>query len=230
MSIALLVIQDCRRDYLVRCLASAAEMLAGPIVERWVFDDSGDPAYRAWLAERWPEFEQIVAPARVGFGGAIRASWTHLLTHSRADWIAHLEQDFVFNRDIDLAEMADVLADRPHLTQMALRRQAWNAAEKAAGGIVEQHPCDYADMRDERGREWLEHRRFFTTNPGLYRRSLMTVGWPDGPESEGHFGLKLWREGTPEAGPDEVRSGYWGRRTDPPWVEHIGHVRNGSGY
>ncbi len=215
-----------------QCLASAAEQLVGPIAERWVFDDSGDPAFRDWLTADYPQYRQIHRPSRVGFGGAIRASWKHLRAHSSADWVLHLEEDFVFNRPVDLAAMATVLANQPYLAQMALRRQPWNAQEHAVGGIVEQHPEAYADCSDETGREWLEHRLFLTTNPCLYRRALCDVGWLDGPISEGRMGFLLKEDiglpwGVP---PADVRFGYWGARSDSPWVEHIGHLRTGSGY
>ena len=99
--------------------------------------------------------------------------------------------------------MARVLASEPYLAQMALRRQPWNAEERAAGGIVEQHPEDFYD-RWTGQHEWLEHRRFFTTNPCLYRRQLLEHGWPEGTESEGHFSIQLRDLG--------YSFGYWGAR------------------
>lgn len=229
MSIALLVITDGRDDYLAQCIGSLGA-LHGPISERWMYDDTGSAAYRARLAAVWSEFRHIHGGPRQGFGGAIRAAWSHLAAHSTADWVFHVEQDFAFHRPVDLAAMTEVLTAQPRLAQMALRRQAWNADERAAGGIVEQHPTSYTDCRDAAGREWLEHRRFFTTNPCLYRRSLLSVGWPDGAQSEGRFGLGLLRDGTPEVPGGQVRFGYWGARDSGTWVEHIGHHRAGNGY
>lgn len=228
--IALLVITDGRDDYLTRCVTSANEQLQGAISERWMFDDTGDRPYRAQLARRFPRFEHINGGPRQGFGGAIVAAWRQLAERSRAEFVFHLEQDFTFNRPVDLAAVADVLDQRPYLAQMALRRQPWNATEAAAGGIVEQHPDAYHDMSDG-SRCWLEHRRFFTTNPSLYRRALCDVGWPAGVQTEGRFGLGLLRAGLPWGVPgDEVRFGFWGARADPPWVEHIGRQRVGNGY
>lgn len=223
MSVALLVITDGRDEYLADCVASAEANLHGPVTERWMYDDTGDQAHRLALAARYPEFRHINNGPRQGFGGAIRAAWAQLAERSRADWVFHLEADFTFNRPVDLAAMVDVLANHWYLAQMALLRQPWNAAEHAAGGIINQHPGDYSDVTDGR-HHWLEHRRFFTTNPSLYRRSLCSRGWPAGRGSEGRFGLALFAESLLN------RCGFWGRRTDPPWVEHIGHQRVGTGY
>lgn len=229
--IALLVITDGRDDYLARCVASANEQLRGPISERWMFDDTGDDTYRRRLAKRFPRFQHINGGPRQGFGGAINSAWRQLAEHSSAEYVLHIEQDFTFNRPVDLTQLATVLRERPHLAQLALRRQPWNDAETAAGGIVELHPDAYEERYDQRGQSWLEHRLFFTTNPSLYRRDLCEAGWPTRPQSEGHFGIGLLRDGLPwgVSGPD-VRFGFWGARADPPWVEHIGHQRVGSGY
>jgi len=227
--IAVLVITDGRDDYLARTVASLPQ-LRGPVNEWWMYDDTGDRRYRARLAARYPQFEHINGGPRRGFGGAIRAAWAHLRGSSAAPWVWHHEQDFTITRTVDLGNLVDVMSGRPYLTQMALRRQPWNAAETAAGGIVEQAPGDYHDAGDEHGHMWLEHRRFFTTNPCLYRRSLLGIGWPRGPRSEGSFTGGLLRHGTPEAHSQAVRFGYWGARTSGEWVRHIGDQRVGSGY
>lgn len=229
MSIALLVVTDGRTDYLAQCVHSLCKRLRGPVGERFMYDDTGDVAYRLELAERYPEFTHINAGPRQGFGGAIANAWSQVYQLSEAEHVFHVEQDFTFNRDIDLTAMAGVLDDQPHLAQVALRRQPWNDAERAAGGIVEQHPASYVDCGDGT-HQWLEHRLFYTTNPSLIRRSLIARGWPDVPRSEGEYSHYLLRTGTPEATPEEVRFAYWGRREDGPWVEHIGHQRTGTGY
>lgn len=230
MTIALLVVTDGRDDYLAHCLASANVHLRGPITERWIFDDTGDAAYRGRLVERYPNMDHINGGPRQGFGGAIRSAWATLAEQSAADWVFHLEQDFVFTRDVDLADLVDVLDEHPHLTQMALQRQSWNAEEHAAGGVVQRHPQAYRPARDGRGRDWLEHRLFFTTNPSLYRMSLCRLGWPEGDRSEGVFSLRLLQSGSPDVPGPAVRFGYWGDLTGGAWVEHIGHMRVGHGY
>jgi hypothetical protein len=124
--------------------------------------------------------------------------------------------------------MADLLTGAPELVQVALLRHPWNPAEIAAGGIVEQHPADYVDRLAipwDRPIRYLEHRRFFTTNPSLYRMDLVRdTEWPDGTESEGRYGIGLLSQ-------DPARQfAFFGARGDGPAVEHIGAARVGTGY
>lgn len=230
--IALLVITDGRDAYLDPCIESTHH-LHGPLVERWMFDDTGDETYRRELARKYPGFRHINAGPRQGCAGAFRSAWEQVRAGTRARFVFLLEQDFIFGRPVDLVSMAGLLDERPYLVQVALRRQPWNEAEKAAGGVVEQHPDWYVDHRDDQGREWLEHRIFFTTNPSLFRASLLTVPWPAhqaGAYSEGTFHQDLLAHGTPEALGRHLHYAYWGRRDSGVWVQHIGHQRIGKDY
>jgi hypothetical protein len=232
--IALLVMTD-GRDHVFETIDAAGDMLDGPITERWIHDDSGDPHRAEALRARYPGFRVISTAGRSGFGGAIRSAWHALRIASSAPYVFHLEDDFRFRRIVPLEAMVALLEHHPELVNIALRRQPWNADERAAGGIVEQHPTDYIDRTtwtpwrhgnydEERIILWLEHRRFFTTNPGLYRRSLLLEhDWPVGTESEGHFSQRLL------ADPD-IRFGYLGARDSGEWCEHVGAERVGIGY
>ncbi|EFC78832.1 glycosyltransferase family 2 protein [Parafrankia sp. EUN1f] len=232
MNVAVLIMTDGRDELLDRTLQSAQGHLGGQVTRWFIHDDTGDGDHREDLRRRYPQAEVISASHhRAGFGGSIHRAWRWISLFSEADYVFHLEDDFILNRRVNLRAMARVLAACPHLAQLALRRQAWNADEVAAGGIVEQHPDDYVDAGDHDGNRWLEHRRFFTTNPCLYRRQLCTADWPTGAESEGRFGLGLLRGGLPWGVPgDRVRFGFWGARDSGEWVEHIGHQRAGTGY
>ena len=230
MSVAVLVITDGRDDYLAESVRSALGSLTGPIVEWWMFDDTGRDDYRQGLARRYPTFRHINAGPRQGFGGAIRGAWAHLAEQSTARYVFHLEGDFTFCRPVDLGPLTTLLDTRPHLAQVALVRQPWNDAERAAGGLLAAHPGAFTPHADRHGHQWLEHRLWWTTNPSMYRRSLLAVGWPDGPQSEGLFTHRLLEDGTPETEPAHLAFGYWGQATDPPWVDHIGHRRAGRDY
>lgn len=229
MSIVLLVMTDGRRDCIERAIPSAEENLKGGLITRRIIhDDSGDEDYRDWLVGRFDDYEVLHHPAgRQGFGGAIRHAWRFLTDDVDEHFVFHLEDDFVFRHPVQLPDMIRVLEGEAGLTQLALRRQPWNDQEQAAGGIIEQHPDDYADRKYPvlgwPPLEWLEHRRFFTTNPSLYRRRLCYRGWPVGDHSEGRFSLELIED-------PHVRFGFWGARDSGEAVEHIGHVRAGTGY
>jgi hypothetical protein len=217
----LLVMTDGRLDCIEQTIESARTHLLGEVTYKVIHDDTGDEAHRDHLRRLFPDFTVIGQPTRQGFGGAIRSAWAHLRDRTER-FVFHLEDDFTFNEDLPVYLMQKVLNRNPNLVQMALRRQPWNDAERAAGGIIEQHPDDYIDCSDGIS-DWLEHRRFFTTNPSMYRIGLIEKGWPEGDHSEGVFGLKLCENPV-------VRFGYWGRRTDQPKVHHIGDHRAGTGY
>ena len=222
--IALLVMTD-GRDHIFETIPSFEASARGTISERWIHDDSGDRHHAEALQRAFPAYTVVTSGGRSGFGGAIRSAWSILREQSAAPYVFHLEDDFTFLRPVDVNAMAALLAIRPELVQVALRRQPWNAAEIAAGGIVEQHPEDFADCScPELGVECLAHRRFFTTNPGLYRRSLLLEhDWPTGPNSEGHFSAELFAD-------PSARSAYLGSRTSGVWVCHTGTNRAGTGY
>lgn len=231
MTIALVIIGDGRDGYLRQCVGSLGQ-LYGPISEQWMYDDTGDEAYRAKLAARYPRWRHINGGPRQGCAGAFQQVWQQVNQETRADFVFLVEQDFRFVRPIQLSAMAGLLDDRPYLAEVALLRQPWNAEERRAGGIVEWHPDWYTDMTDRQGRSWLEHRSF-TTNPCLFRRSLLDVPWPahqEGSYSEGIFSHRIHTEGIPGVPGDRVRCAYWGQRGSGIWVEHIGHQRIGTGY
>ncbi len=221
--ITLVVFTD-GRDHIYETIPSALASLQGPITKRIIYDDSGDALNRDRLAEAFPTFTIThCAQGRQGFGGAIRFIWRYLAAWDQNDFVFHLEDDFTFNREVDVGAMCDLLTKNHALVQVALRRQAWNDEERAAGGVIERDPTAYTD-RDFAGYQFLTHREFFTTNPGVYRRSLCKRGWPDDPHSEGKFSALVRNEmvAPPFA--------YWGARSDEPWVTHIGRDRVGSGY
>ena len=226
--IRLLVMTDGRRDAIARTVPEFLDRFDRPdlLSELVIHDDSGDPEYAGWLVDTFGPtgFEIISTAGRSGFGGAIRSAWQHTRDTSSARYVFHLEDDFVPTRTVPLLDMVRLLELRRDLVQVALRRQPWNADEHAAGGIVEQHPADYADA-DESGILFLEHRRFFTTNPNLYRVELVrSTEWPAGEQSEGRYGIELLAEDPAR------RFAFIGRRDSGPAVEHIGTARVGTGY
>lgn len=223
--IAVVVFTDGRTNLLRRTLTSFAEQVDGPIVERWIYDDSGNPRVREAIMRNHPDYTLIEHPSgeRQGFAGAVRTAWDMLRRESIADYIFHLEDDFTFNRPVNLDDFQNILAKRPNLCQVACLRQPWNPIEIEAGGVIDANPEAFISHLDRDGRNWLEQDLFFTTNPSLYRRSLIDMfDWPAGPESEGRFTAKVREAG--------YRFAYWGARDDGPLVHHIGAHRHGTDY
>jgi hypothetical protein len=221
--VALVVLTNGRDDYLAQTMESARRKLAGLITTRLIFDDTGDAGHRAELAARYPHFK-VCGNAKLGFGGACHSLWDIIQTYTSEPYVFWLEDDFTFNDVIYLDAMADVLEVNHQLTQLALRRQPWNAKERAAGGVVELDPSSYTDrVSGARRYHWLEHQNFWTTNPSLIpRRTFEQFDWPDVSQSEGIFSSLVRNTG--------LTFGYWGTRASGEWVKHIGDERTGSGY
>jgi hypothetical protein len=218
MNIALLIFTDGRKECLKKTVASAEARLVGTIQSRIVINDSADRRYAAWLDATFPGYERVHHEQRRGFCGAVQSGWANV--PSDTDYIVHLEDDFLFNEPVELAHVIAVLGAHPHLAQMALRRQALGR-EVAFGGFVEQFSESYTET-SWNGFHWFEHQRFFTTNPCVYPRRILELGWPAPPECEGHFGFRLWPAG--------YKCAFWGKKSDAPKVHHIGTHRVGTGY
>lgn len=221
MAVTLIVMTDGRQQYITKAIDSLYK-LHGDINQKIIHDDSGDPEFTSWLKNNYPEFEVYSTGQKSGFAGAYHSAWNYLAEHAKNKWIFSTEDDFVFTRPVNLYQMQKVLRENPYIVQMALRRQPWNEEERTAGGIVESHPEDYTDKTNGM-QSWLEHRRFFTTNPSLINISLIQRGWPNVEHSEGIFSIELFK--TPW-----LTSAYWGTRNSGEWVEHIGIERTGNGY
>lgn len=186
-TVALVIISDRPPDlYLNRCLASLLEFLTFPICQQVVVDD---PDHRLTAS------------------GAVREGWARV---ENADFVWHMEEDFLLTEPVDIEGMAAVLDVNEALAHLVLKRQPWNGDEIAAGGIIEQWPQDVTD-RDG----WLEHRKFFSLNPCLVPRRVYELGFPEG--SEPAMTDLLLSKG--------FHFGYWGARHDPPRCHHIGDVR-----
>lgn len=227
MKIALLVITDGRDDLLAETIASLAGAVGlSAFAHRLLIDDTGDQDHADLLRDLYPRFGLYGGDRRRGFAGAIHAGWQWASVLA-CDYVFHLEDDFVLNPVTrqapgPLPAMLHILETQPHVVQVVLKRQPWNDAEQAAGGIVELHPHDFTERTDGSA-VWTEHRRFFSTNPCLYRASLCELGWPQVAQSEGVFTHQLLAD-------LDLRFAFLGAPLDPPLVTHIGRDRVGTGY
>lgn len=217
-TITLFVLTDGRKEYIEQTIPSALSMLKGEISKYYMFDDSGDPEYRKWLRSNFPQFQILYDSKRLGHAGAMITAWTYM-KRVETDYIFHLEDDFLFNEPVPLDEMIDVLEDHPYLYEISLMRQPWWPFEVEAGGVIQVLPEAFTQKE-----RWIEHRRYFSTNPCLYRKSLMNIGWTNCENSERIFCNKII-DNDPNA-----QFGIWGQKDDKPKVFHIGNLRMGIQY
>lgn len=222
MRLGLLALTNGRDGLLGQALASAMECLVGGFAVKVIHDDTGRPDHRQALSSKFPGFRVIGQDSCLGFGGAISNAWGYLSSMD-LDYIFHLEDDFIFNEEISLSDLVTVLECDRNVQQVALQRQAWNEEEKIFGGLLNVRSESYTDA-EIGGVPVVLHRNYFTTNPSLYRHSLMSRGWSSGENSEGIFGITLFEEQ-----PEAVCS-FLGRKSDRPKVHHLGITRTGTSY
>jgi hypothetical protein len=211
-----------RREYLARSVRSLSEQVTGPIVQRVVYDCWGDEAIRG-------EIKAIVEPLgfyvagpvdRPDYTRSMQELWRYLGRRAIGEFVFQAEDDFTFDRPVDLLPMARLLRDDHHLSQIALLRHAAYESERRKGGILGWSE-DHFTRRGTNGTSRLEHRLFWTANPSLFRKSLTKTAWPAAPSSEKRFAEALFRD-------PAVISSFWG--SGEAWITHIGEIRAGAGY
>ena len=210
--ISLVVITDGRQSCIEQTIDRFNEVINYTFFEKLIINDSGDPRYHNFLVNRFPEFNVVSHEQRRGLAGAVQSAWSSV--NPEVDYVFHLEDDFLFNKSIDIAHMSFLLRTNPQLVQMALVRASVNPPEEEVGGFVFQHLEDYSQKED-----YFQHGRLFTLNPCLYPMSTVKMGWPDhGGESE--FTTKV------HSIDKDYRFGFYGNIYDEPLVTHIGGRRS----
>lgn len=223
MPVPIIVLTNGRVECISKAISSVMTHLDN-VGDGLIVDDSGDDVYRAWLAEQYAAPVVPVGAGPCGYWRAMRKVWD-VARDLDTDKVVFWEEDFILHADVDVEQLATVLDSYPYLTQIALLRQPWWPNEVEAGGLIpalEVQGQEFMDRTDGT-HTWVEHRACWTGNPCVIPRRTFERDWPEGDWSESRFGRELFRDG-------RARGAYWGRRTDPPRVEHIGHHRAGTGY
>jgi hypothetical protein len=214
--IALMVITDGRYDYLHQTMESATKNLIDIFYTKIMVDDNPVDGSDSYLRKQFSDFEVVRQDKKLGLAGAVQLGWYSI--PEEVDYIFHLEEDFIFNTKINPYWLVSILELHPYLSQVILKRQPWSAEEIEAGGYIEMNPQSYIDHDDGTGLIWwLEHRLFFSLNPGVYRKSITRDSWPNGNEAEFTAILNADMNN---------RFGVFGKRNDPPRITHIGGARS----
>ncbi len=210
-----------RREYLIRSLASLNERVTGPIVQRVIYSDWGPDVLEDLTSIATSNAFYIAGPDRhLGYTDSTRAMWRYLRDRARGQYIFAVEDDFTYDRDVDLNPMIRTLVAEPHLRQLALLRAAAYPREHEAGGVLQSLKTETV-LRNGRPFPFVEHRDHWTANPSLFKRTLTATPWPQGSSSERKFGDLILKD-------KDAAFAYWG--SGESWITHIGEVRAGTTY
>lgn len=223
MKYRLVVTTDGRPGYLEKMLASFDEAVRPRPAETLIVDDSGDEHYQRYLRVlldgRGHPYRLSCHPARQGFCRTVGDAWC-LGSEPGPPWVYWSEDDFVYDRAVNLGDLAAVLDHEANVAQMGLMRQPVNGDEIAAGSLFALYRESY-ELRGAGNRKWMESRTNFSTTSSLLRRRFMVERpWPlyeDG--CEGRYSIDLLQAG--------YRFAVWGHGDE--WVQHFG-ARSGTGY
>lgn len=209
-----------RSAYLARSLASLSERVSGDIVQRVIYSDWDDEFAGALAEIARPFGFYVVGGGHHGYTPAVRRLWGYLDRRATGRFVFLAEDDFIYDRDVDLSEMAATLNREPRLAQLALLRGPAYPREMTGDGILGWPRDSFTSLGDR-----IEHRLFWTMNPSLFRRDrIVKHDWPGVASSERVFGDNLLRD-------PSTRFAFVG--DGEPWITHIGETRavaGGAGY
>jgi hypothetical protein len=212
---------DDRVAYLRTALASLNERVSGPIVQRVIYSDWGGYRLDALNDLAAQHGFYVVGPVEhLGYSKSTAAMWRYLRERAKGRFIFAVEDDFTYDRDVDLVPMIRTLEENPHLKQLALLRHAAYASEFAAGGVLESLKSP-TTLRNGRPFPFVEHRDHWTANPSLFRRTVTQTPWPSKASSERAFGDLMLRD-------KAAAFAYWG--SGEAWITHIGETRASTSY
>lgn len=218
----LIILTDGRPGLIEQTLASFWENVTPKPRGGVIVDDGGKDGSPTLLALAAHHGLTVVRHVhRYGFCKTVQHAWA-LAAVTTEDYVFWLEDDFVFNRPLDLHAPAHVLATHPELAQMGLMRDAVNDREENAGGLIGLYRDRLEDRLTSDGDPWLYSRTNFSTTCSLIRTQFMRdEPWPDyEAECEGRYSIDLLTRGYSFAA--------WG--DGEPWITHIGDHRVGIGY
>jgi glycosyltransferase involved in cell wall biosynthesis len=221
-NVSVIFITDGRVNLLEQTLRSFSDHVAYPFFSKLIINDCVDKDVVTAVdnLSRIYGLTPTHHAEKRGFAGVYDTAFKTVSKES--DYVFFIEDDFLFQDKINIQEMIFILQYNRNLSQVILKRQAWNESEKFAGGIIEQNPSEYEENNFS-DIYWTEHRMFFSTNPCLVPYWIIERGWPLVPHSEGVFSIDLFRN-------PNYKSAFLGRKFDAPLCFHIGENRNGFNY
>lgn len=216
----LAVIGNGRKNLLDQTIKSALDNLQYDFFDYVMINDYGKQEYSDLLIKEYGDKWTIINhEINQGLSGSIRTLWNYVDINN-IDYIFHLEEDFIFNKSIDINLLVEILSKHRDIAQVALKRQPCNIEELQAGGFMQLDKSKYSEIiynYKYNSVDLTTHRNFFTLNPSLYPRWVVNLGWQQG-WGEREFGELLFSN-------PSLKCAYIGSINDSPLVHHTGVYR-----
>ncbi len=221
MKFCILIFSCGRNNYLEATLKSFKENIIfpeGSIIHKILIDDmpvDRDLKFLKNTASKYNIDQLILNKTNTGISATVQQAWK--LIPEGFDYIWHQEDDFIFNRKIEIEKFVQVLCN-PVIYQIACLRQPWTDREKMYGGIFQSEPAVFKEAHVN-DCDIVVHREYFTHNPCLYRANV-----PAQIENYSEYTFKEYLLKKAHG-----YFAYWGKLTDSPLVHHIGEEKKGVG-
>jgi hypothetical protein len=227
-SFAMFFLGNGRKGYLERTIASWEANLIDTPKHQFIFDDSGDAGYVAWLKKNYSNYEVVaVSDKPVGQVKAIDFIFNKL-KELDVDYILEIEEDWMLFRKIDIKSIIDVLEDNPNILQMRIPRTVWysdyHTLDIEAGSLLNHHigiNGSHTEFKSNDESSWYEWRGsfyFWSHNPSLFPKHMLNENYGDVQEEDHElaFGKQLMKKY-----PKGV-VGWWAENPYDAYIPHIG--------
>lgn len=162
-----LIFHDGRIEYLIETLKSFKDNIKFPSEPHKILICDTPGATESDLSQIKKKYkinQIVINEERLGIFGSVQKAWS--LIPKNTEYVFHLENDFVFNEEIEIERLTKALSVNKHIFQIALLRQPWYKDEIRKGGIYK----NVGGFRNANiaGLDIVLHRHFFTHNPCIY--------------------------------------------------------------
>jgi len=159
----------------------------------------------------------VLNETNLGYSSSWKKGWD--MISNDTDYIWHQEDDFTFNKKVNVFDMINTLETSPiELTQLVLKRQIWfskgDFIDKIENGKV-------GEQINFGNNKIVIHRYYFNSNPCIYPRWILDEDYEHNPQEHltvAHLNKKY---------PNKY-SAMYGGALDEPFIEHIGEYNQGK--
>lgn len=224
--VTLLFITDGRTELLKQTMKSFFEKVKFPYESCFCFNDNPNQSQELLDLCNTYGLGLITVSEKKGLAGIYNFAFSWLKENTDSDYYFCCEDDFLFNEEINIESMIDILEYDKNICQVRLKRQPWSEEEIKVGGFVEQNPDAYEDKKLMLGNPkyslhlFCTHREIFSLNPNLAPRWIIEREWKVIEFSEYKFSEELFAENP------NYKCALLGHKFDPPKVKHIGYYRS----